>query len=409
MRVSFMQKVDFWCGIPLCFMFSIWKSLVSLALPNKKKIPKKILFIELSEMGSAIIAHSSLMKTKADFPNAELFFLIFERNKESVEVLEILPKKNILVIKDRSLVEFFISITSFFIKARTLRIDTVIDMELFSRATALISYLCGASNRIGFYNWTTEGLYRGNFLTHKVVYNQHQHMALNFLSLVIALSVEDNDPPLLKQNVQPELLPLPKFSPADEEKLAIWNTLQTQNTSLRENSHIFILNPDPGLLTLRGWPLKNFAALARKLLEAYPSAFIAVVGLERTHWWADEIRALTGPERFVDLTGKTKSLRELMVLFELSTLLVTNDSGPAHVAALTGIRSLVLFGPETPSLYGPLGQNSVSLDAGYSCSPCFSAFNHRKSFCTDNKCMQAIQVYDVMDNIKRLLHDLPTQ
>ena len=60
-------------------------------------------------------------------------------------------------------------------------------------------------------------------------------------------------------------------------------------------------------------------------------------------------------------------------LFHQSVLLITNDSGPAHFASLTPIKSITLFGPETPVLYGPLGPDAVHLFAKLACSPCLSA------------------------------------
>jgi len=74
--------------------------------------------------------------------------------------------------------------------------------------------------------------------------------------------------------------------------------------------------------------------------------------------------------------------------------MVSNDSGPAHFAAASGLPTIVLFGPETPRLYQPLGR-SRAICAGLACSPCVSAHNHRKTGCTDNVCMQAIGVEEV--------------
>jgi ADP-heptose:LPS heptosyltransferase len=81
--------------------------------------------------------------------------------------------------------------------------------------------------------------------------------------------------------------------------------------------------------------------------------------------------------------------------------MVSNDSGPAHFAAACGLPTIVLFGPETPHLYRPLG-NSTALYAGLACSPCVSASNHRKSACNDNVCMRAIsveQVFKAVDDV----------
>jgi ADP-heptose:LPS heptosyltransferase len=81
---------------------------------------------------------------------------------------------------------------------------------------------------------------------------------------------------------------------------------------------------------------------------------------------------------------------------------VTNDSGPAHFSAITPIRSIVLYGPETPRLYGSLG-NTEPLTADLPCSPCVSAANHRNSACSDPVCMRMIQPERVMESIRAVL------
>jgi hypothetical protein len=94
----------------------------------------------------------------------------------------------------------------------------------------------------------------------------------------------------------------------------------------------------------------------------------------------------------------------LLVLFCVADVLVTNDSGPGHFAALTSINTVVLFGPETPALFGPVGENQHALYAGLACSPCVSALNHRFSMCKNNVCMQAITVEQVYKRVVTALH-----
>jgi ADP-heptose:LPS heptosyltransferase len=96
-------------------------------------------------------------------------------------------------------------------------------------------------------------------------------------------------------------------------------------------------------------------------------------------------------------------LKDVVELFHQSDLVITNDSGPAHFATLTGIKSITLFGPETPVLYGTLGEDHVCLYAHLACSPCLSALNHRNSPCTNNVCLQVITVDEVFAEAQRLL------
>lgn len=81
-------------------------------------------------------------------------------------------------------------------------------------------------------------------------------------------------------------------------------------------------------------------------------------------------------------------------------MMITNDSGPAHFSSLTNLRTFIFYGPETPQLYGPLSKNSIAIYSSFSCSPCVSAFNHRKSPCNNNKCLKEITVNEAYSIIK---------
>jgi ADP-heptose:LPS heptosyltransferase len=91
-----------------------------------------------------------------------------------------------------------------------------------------------------------------------------------------------------------------------------------------------------------------------------------------------------------------------MVLYTLSDILVTNDSGPAHFAAMTPIDVVTLFGPETPALFAAPSARNLPLWAGIACSPCVNAYNNRQSACRDNRCMQVITVDQVLIEVCRI-------
>ncbi|MFM1846840.1 MAG: hypothetical protein RL417_314 [Pseudomonadota bacterium] len=395
-----MQIVDRWVGVPLCAGLSVVRGLGSFIYPPSNHKPKKILFIELSEMGSAIIAHSALERVKALFPDATPYFLIFKKNRESVDLLNTIPYENVLTISDKSFIDFTVSAAKMLFQIRSLKIDTVIDMELFSRFTTIFSFLTGAKRRVGYHNYTAEGLYRGNLISHRVFYNPHQHMAYNFMALVHALEADQADAPLLKKDVRPMLQPLPRFEATPQEHADMVAVVKELYPAFSEESELIIFNPDPGdALPIRGWPMESFDELARRLLDRNPRAVIGVVGLGRSKSYAERLKHATagaGREgRCIDLTGRTRSLRELLAILKFSTMLITNDSGPAHMAALTDIKVITIFGPETPALYGPLGPNAANIFAHFSCSPCLSAANHRHTICQDSKCLKAISVEEV--------------
>ena len=143
--------------------------------------------------------------------------------------------------------------------------------------------------------------------------------------------------------------------------------------------------------------------MAQAVASADPHIVVLVIGLPRSKPYAKALMEALPPGRCVDLTGKTRSLAEVVTLFTMSELLIGNDSGPAHFAALTDISILTLYGPETPALYGPLSRRAENLFTGYACSPCLSAANHRYSVCRDSQCLKHIGPESVAKTALRLL------
>ena len=103
------------------------------------------------------------------------------------------------------------------------------------------------------------------------------------------------------------------------------------------------------------------------------------------------VAAQVGSPRCFSLAGKT-TLSQLLVLYTLAELLITNDSGPAHFASMTPITVITLFGPETPLLFRALTPLAIPIYMQLPCSPCVNAYNNRQSVCRDNICMKSITV-----------------
>ena len=135
-----------------------------------------------------------------------------------------------------------------------------------------------------------------------------------------------------------------------------------------------------------------------RLLERFPEVEIVLTGAPDEASTAASLAREIGSPRCVSRAGRT-TLRQLLVLYGLAEVMVTNDSGPAHYATLTGIDVVTLFGPETPAVFGARTPHSHLLWAGLACSPCVNAFNDRQSACTKNLCMERITVDMVFDTV----------
>jgi ADP-heptose:LPS heptosyltransferase len=111
-----------------------------------------------------------------------------------------------------------------------------------------------------------------------------------------------------------------------------------------------------------------------------------------------KLEASIGTARCRSVAGKT-TFRELLTLYGESAMIITNDSGPAHFATLTDIDVVVLFGPETPLLWRPLGDRVSVLYRELACSPCFTVYNGRQTMCRRNACMNftPAEVYEVVE------------
>jgi len=392
MNIAMIRMIDRWVGMPVCWVLTLWERLVSRWRRTPPVTPKHLLCIELSEMGSAIIAYTALQKLQAMYPDAALYFLIFAENQESIALINVIPPEHIFTIRHQTPGAFAADTLAVLQKLRALPLDTLLDLELFSRASSILAYLSGARRRVGFYQFRQEGLYRGDFLTHKVQYNMYQHMAYNFLNLVYALQADAAEIPKLKRRLT-DTPTVPRLVSTAAEQARMWAKLTALQPKLTSADTLIVLNPNAGLLPIRAWPLAKYVALAQELVQT-DGVYLVVMGVKGAAADAAVIAAAIG-ERCLDLTNKTATLREVIDLFNLAAALVTNDSGPAHFASLTPIKNFVFFGPETPDLYAPLGANTFPIFARYSCSPCLNAFNHRNTPCTDPQCVQHIAVAEV--------------
>jgi ADP-heptose:LPS heptosyltransferase len=402
LNVDDMRRIDRLAGVPLCALATALLEIWWWLRPIRPLPVRRILFIELSEMGSTILADPAMRKARARL-NAELYFVIFTQNVGSLDITGTISRANIFCIRNTSLWNLALDTLKFLLWTRRNQIDTVVDLELFSRFTALLTGFSGANRRAGFYRFHNEGLYRGEMLTHRVAYNPHIHIAKNFIALIDALLSDTPTIPYSKTLIGDDELTiaLPPPSAQERENLLMRIKNLVPNLDLGR-FRIVLINPNASeLLPLRRWMPERFAELIRRILAAYDDVIVLITGAPIEQPDAEKMAIECRSDRCVSFAGQS-ALHDLPVLYALAVVMVTNDSGPAHFAAAAGLPTIVLFGPETPNLYQPLG-NSKAIYAGIACSPCVSAHNHRKSACNDNVCMRAISVEQVFRALTAVL------
>jgi ADP-heptose:LPS heptosyltransferase len=369
---------------------------------------RRILFVKLAEQGSTVLAVDALTHAIDRAGRDGVFFLVFEENRAILDVMSLIPPENVITIDARTFATVVRTGFAAIRRLRALRIDAAIDLEFFARSSALFAYLSGAGLRVGLHAHAGDGPYRGDLLTHRLVFNPYLHTSQLFRLMVDALDEPAGRFPAFA--VSPRPLPQvsiqyqPPAADLDEARRLI-----AERTGLAALPPIVLLNPNAGdMLPLRKWESARYAALARRLLEARPELCVVFTGGTGEADSVASIQAEVSSRRCVSVAGQT-TMRQLLALCSLSRVLVTNDSGPAHFAALTAIEVITLFGPETPALFAATTPRNHVLWAGLACSPCVSALNNRSTRCRDNLCMQAITVDQVFDAAIRAydMHQAP--
>jgi len=398
MNVKALQRADRWLGVPLCFLLSLARAVLGRSAPDCSQRPRSLLFVKLAEQGSTVLAYAALQRAADMVGRENVYFIVLEDNRFILDVLGVVPEQNVIHVSFNSLPGLMTGALRAIRRLRRLKLDAAVDLEFFSRGSAALTCLSGARRRAGFHAFYGDGPYRGNLMTHRLLYNPHRHTSEVFLSLVEAVQ----RPPAVFPTFDfvPTALPEPPpFTPEPGEVRDVGDLVRA--AGIPPGSGLILLNPNASdLLPLRRWPTERYVELAGRLLPKCPDAYVGFTGAPNEAGATRELVESVKSNRCVSFAGKT-TLRQLLVLYTLADVLVTNDSGPAHFATLTPIRVVTLFGPETPALFAARTPRNSVLWAGIACSPCVSAYNNRQSRCQNNVCMQAITVDQVFTEVCR--------
>ena len=386
-------------GIPLCFFLSLVARCARLFRRQELKKPKKIVFLGLTEIGAGIMAYPSIQKMRSTWKDANAYLWVFKDNVDFFRATRWFPEDHLIVMRSDSFLNLATDFFRNLIKLHKLRIDAIVDLEASTRLSSLLCYLSGAAIRIGFYSQSTRPFYRGQLYTHQVAYDPSRHISRNYHALVRALL----------SSVPPEAagypceagedLSLPKIRTSTEEDQKLQDKLCELGGFANHDRRLVLVHL--GLndrLPIRRWPLEYYQQLMERLLS-HPKTIILLVGTGAQRTFSREGMA---EPRIINLIGKTNA-RELFSLLNRATVLVSHDSGIVHIAALTDIPTIALFGPETPNVFGPLSDRKKVLYKNFNCSPCLLVSNYKQSPCRDNQCIRAITADEVYAEVMKVL------
>ncbi|MFH1854406.1 MAG: lipopolysaccharide heptosyltransferase II [Candidatus Omnitrophota bacterium] len=328
---------------------------------------RKILIINVNWLGDTLFVTPFIKALRENYPHSYISVLTHPRCRE---ILETSPHIDEIIIYDekgrnRHLLSKFAVIS----QLKSKKFDAAFILRK-SLSRSMLLFLSNIPTRIGHENKRA-----GFLLTKRVpLPKKVLHKAEYFLDLARAVGI---DPKKARY----------EFFVSDAVKRMAGEILK--EAGLKEGEGFVVINAG-GNWPLKRWPLKNFAELGDKIRDRL-NLKVVLSGAENDIELCGEISGLMRHKPIL-LCGRS-DLKTLGAVFERAKWVISNDSGPMHIAAGVGTPLVALFGPTSPEITGPYGKGtSVVLHKDVGCEiPCY------KLSCSDNKCMKAISVDDVLD------------
>src|SRR5262249_17610188 len=272
-----LQRTDRWVGVPLCAILTLLRRIFECARRPGPHQVRRILFVKLAEQGSTVLAYPAIRRAIDMVGRENVYFVVFEDNRFILDAMDVIPEGNVITIATHSPFGLALGALQAVRRVRKIGIDAVVDMEFLTRFSAILTFATGPKTPAGFHTFFGDGPYRGDLMTHRLLYNPHLHTSEMFEAMVEALT---RDPAVLPTfDFTPSAnQPLPKFQPSPSEIAEINALLQRENPRIG-SAPLILLNPNASdLLPLRRWPSLRYVELAQRLLERYPDLFIGFTG-----------------------------------------------------------------------------------------------------------------------------------
>lgn len=346
-----------------------------------ERSPSTIAVCKLMGLGSIIQSGPLIRSLRTKFPEARILYITHASNSGYVSAH--FPVDQVIGIKDHSIIPLINSVFGCLFILWKRRPEIYIDLEIYSNFSSVLTTLSLSTNRLGFYK--SDKHYRVGMYTHMMFFNVQAPVNQAYLQFSRLLGSDDNSTELIAPVVS-----------ADSESMFTDRMRDLSRTPVRHA--YFVINPNASELRLeRRWPAASFVRLTRKLLSMYPEHLIYFTGNKsEAPYVTSMLEDLQEERRIINSAGKL-GLDELVILLKNADLLISNDTGPVHIASSLKVRSVALFGPCSPDHYGSSEYCFPVYKKTY-CSPCVHEFILPP--CKGkNICMQLISVEDVTEAV----------
>lgn len=330
-------------------------------------------------LGDAVMSAPALARLRAAFPHAHVTLLAPPRAAE-VFADSPLVDEVILYRRREEGVRAFLRAVG---ELRRRRVDLAV---LFQNAfeAALLALLGGARVRVGY---AAQG--RGFLLTHALARGEHQrnrHQTHDYLDLV-----KECERACLERETVTAAEATPSLQASAAQTAAAARLLGKYNVA-SDARPLVALNAGATNSRAKRWPEERFAALADRMVEEMGARVILIGAPSERENAARVIAGMRGGDDAINLAGET-DIAELIGLLARCDLVVTNDTGPAHVAAALGTPTLTVFGPTNEFETAPLGARSEIVRAdGVECARCMY-----RDCPVDHRCMTRVSVGEVVE------------
>lgn len=335
------------------------------------KPKQRIIICKFKGMGSIIQSTPLISTLRNKYPEAKIVYVSSIENKGIINEIKTIDEA--LYVNDSNIFRLIASSISLISKLIRKRADLYIDLEIYSNYSSIIATLSMATDRFGFYS--KDSRYRMGMYTHMMYFNTTAPIADVYLQFARMLHCE---------NISTE-------------------SYRFESEKFDTKNHIVININASDLRIERRWPSNLFTELIHKIRTQYPSFEIYLIGSKTESDYVKTVSSIFETDPNVhDVSGKT-SLKELIQLIGEATLVITNDTGPMHIAASMHKKTVALFGPCAPSQYA-IGNTIYPIYKNVYCSPCVHEFIIPP--CKgNNQCMRLIEVNEVLIAVDLLLRD----
>lgn len=335
-------------------------------LKIQKEKKGKILIIKLRAIGDVLLSTPVLKNLRYHFPNSKIDFLTEPPAKEIIEGNPFVDELIIFERENNDLKKF--------LSLRKRKYDLVIDLFCNPRS-ALITFITGARYRVGY-------AFRGRGYAYNIKLKPREEVHHN---------VEFNLDALRSLGL--EIIDKKIYMPLSDESENFAQKFWDENNLNGEL--VVALNPS-GTWETKRWGLEKFANLGDMIAENFNAKILIPWGNEKE---LEDAKKLHSMMKTKPIIPPKTGLKQLASILKRCSFMVSNDSGPMHIATAVGTPTLGIYGPTNPFAQGPYGEKHLWVrKEDLACIAC-----NLTKCPIGNKCMSELSVETVYDAFVKLV------